>query len=65
MDYPLGPDNWLCRLINHWDKRYLDRNLIERKTCGLCGRTIPPFREVAQDPPYGFLPDDQQPPGAI
>lgn len=65
MDYPLREGNWVCRLLGHrYGRMYLAAGHV-RQTCKLDGKTIPPFRQVAQQPPYGFLPDDQQPEGAM
>lgn len=65
MDYPLSETNWICRTFGHWWKAYRDRDGVARKTCGLDGKTVPPFRKVQQYAPYDFLPDDEQPPGAV
>ncbi len=65
MDYPLGEKNWICRLFGHRWHSYTGRDGMRRRTCSLDGLTQPPFRKVAQTPPYDFLPDDQQPPGAV
>ena len=65
MDYPLTPANWLCRFFDHFLRSYTDRDGVDRQTCSLCGLTRPPFRKLAQMPPFGYLPDDQQPPGAV
>jgi len=65
MDYLLPQDNLLCRLLGHRWKRYTDRDGVARRTCWLDGKTEPPFRKVRQERPYDFLPDDQQPPGAV
>jgi len=48
MDYPLAVDNWLCRVLGHWSRSYADRRGVERSTCRLCGRTVPPFPKVPQ-----------------
>ena len=65
MDYPLAADNWLCRRFGHRFRAYTDHGGIDRKTCSLDGFTVPPFRKVKQELPGGYLPDDQQPPGAV
>jgi hypothetical protein len=65
MDYPLAPTNWICRYLGHRFRAYTDRNGIDRKTCSLDGTTVPPFRKVSQEPGGGYLPDDQQPAGAV
>lgn len=74
MNYPLGPDNWVCRTFGHrYGKPYRSGGTVrevrtsgevERRTCSLDGTTVPPFRLVRQAPPYDYLPDDQQPEGA-
>jgi hypothetical protein len=65
MDYPLSRRNWVCRIFGHRWRRYTDDAGQARRTCSLDGLTIPPFRKVAQRPPYEYLPDDQQPAGAV
>jgi hypothetical protein len=68
VNYPLGPDNWICSLFGHrFGKPYGssdERGEFTRRTCALDGFTVPPFRKVAQSRPYDYLPDDQQPKGA-
>lgn len=65
MNYPLSSTNLLCRMLGHRWRRYTDSNGVPRKTCSLDGLTIPPFRKIEQHPPYAYLPDSQQPPGAM
>jgi hypothetical protein len=66
MNYPFSERNWLCRNFGHnLSRRYVDCDGTERRTCPLDGHTEPPFRKVQQFPPYDFLPDDQQPAGAV
>ena len=66
MDHPFGERNQLCLAFGHpWRRRYTGRDGISRWTCSLCGHTEPPFRKVQQFPPYDYLPDDRQPPGAV
>ena len=74
MDYPFRETNWICRLLGHrygplYSGYTLDGvhkpDVIMRRTCKLDGSTVPPFRKVSQQPPYDYLPDDEQPPGAI
>lgn len=65
MDYPFSQDNWICRTFGHrYGKMYLSDGHI-RQTCWLDGKTIPPFRQVSQQPPYDYLPDNEQPRGAV
>jgi hypothetical protein len=64
--YPFSERNWLCRRFGHVMKRhYTDFDGVRRWTCDMDGHTQPPFRRVRQAPPYDFLPDDEQPPGAV
>lgn len=65
MDYPLPQTNWWCRFVGHSFRRYTDRDGVARRTCRLDGLTIPPYRKVAQRPPYEYLPDDEQPARAV
>ena len=64
MDYPLAENNIICRIFGHQKRTYVDCNGITRVTCCLDGHTVPPFRKLRQQPPWDFLPDDEQPPGA-
>lgn len=69
MDYPLSPANWLCRALGHSWRYYTGRDGVIRRSCRWDGLTEPPFRKVKQhrlaegEDPY--LPDDQQPAGAV
>jgi hypothetical protein len=69
MDYPFSEANWVCRLFGHRYGRMYEAGGVVRQTCSLDGKTIPPFRKVKQyrvaegEDPY--LPDDQQPLGAM
>jgi hypothetical protein len=70
MDYPLSENNWICRTFGHrYGRMYTGSDWIVRQTCALDGKTIPPFRKVKQrivaegEDPY--LPDDEQPFGAV
>jgi hypothetical protein len=66
MDYPLSELNWVCRFFGHrYGRMYTGSDMVVRQTCSLDGKTIPPFRQVQQFPPYDELPDDEQPPGAM
>jgi hypothetical protein len=69
VDYPFSQDNRICRMIGHRYGRMYESGGVVRQTCWLDGKTIPPFRKVKQyqvaegEDPY--LPDDEQPPGAM
>jgi hypothetical protein len=65
MDYPLSQRNWVCRAFGHRFGRMYEAGGVVRQTCALDGKTMPPFRKVRQEPPYDYLPDDEQPPGAM
>lgn len=65
MDYPLSERNWICRLIGHRYGKMYEAGGVIRQTCSLDGKTMPPFRKLQQYRPYDYLPDDQQPPGAM
>jgi hypothetical protein len=67
MDYPFSERNWICRTFGHRKRHYQSSagDGVARWTCDLDGHTEPPFRKLAQVPPYDYLPDDQQPAGAI
>jgi hypothetical protein len=65
MDYPLSEANWVCRLFGHRYGRMYEAGGHVRQTCSVDGKTIPPFRKLRQEPPYDYLPDDQQPLGAM
>jgi hypothetical protein len=71
MDYPFSERNWICRTFGHrYGKPYQDQygpgaGSVTRRTCPLDGHTVPPFRKLSQVRPYGYLPADQQPPGAV
>lgn len=65
MDYPLSHKNWICRRFGHRWRYYTDSDDVPRRTCSLDGLTEPPFRKVRQAAPYDWLPDDEQPPGAV
>jgi hypothetical protein len=73
MNYPLPENNWICRRFGHrFGEPYQDLDaegkttgVVIRRTCWLDGHTVPPFRKLRQVPPYDYLPDDQQPAGAV
>jgi hypothetical protein len=65
MDYPFSERNWVCRFFGHRYGRMYQAGGVVRQTCSLDGKTIPPFRKLAQVPPFDYLPDEQQPEGAM
>jgi hypothetical protein len=65
MNYPFSECNWVCRLLGHRYGPMYEAGGAVRQTCSLDGKTIPPFRKLRQEPPFDYLPDNEQPFGAI